>query len=264
MLIMMMVSSWWHDDDVMMMVLLLVVVVVLLRSLLLLLLLCCCCCCWWWWWWWRRRRWWRWWRWSWSWWLWETWWSWWWRQRRYCNNATIISRSFICLHRLLLDTATSHVDLAQLKFNTFRPRQNGRLFADDTFKRIFLNENVRISIKISLKFVPKGPINNNPALVQIMAWRRSGDKPLSEPMMVGLLTHICVTRPQWVKIRSRCPLSTSTLFYFDRTGFGWSHVWLYAWDRELLLSDPKSQLTPDFILDNIYIYISISTISQHR
>ena len=29
----------------------------------------------------------------------------------------------------------------------------------------FMNENVRISIKISLKFVPKGPINNNPALV---------------------------------------------------------------------------------------------------
>ena len=83
-------------------------------------------------------------------------------------------------------------------FNTLRPRQNGRRFADDTFKRIFLNENVRISIKISLKFVPKGPINNIPALVQIMAWRRSGDKPLSEPMMVSLLTHICVTRPQWV------------------------------------------------------------------
>ena len=56
-----------------------------------------------------------------------------------------------------------------------------------------------MKIKISLKFVPKGPINNNPALVQIMAWRRSGDKPLSEPMMVSLLTHICVTRPQWVK-----------------------------------------------------------------
>ena len=67
--------------------------------------------------------------------------------------------------------------------NKLRPRQNGRHFADDTFKHIFLNENVRISIKISLKFVPKGPINNIPALVQIMAWRRSGDKPLSEPMM---------------------------------------------------------------------------------
>ena len=75
-----------------------------------------------------------------------------------------------------------------------RPRQNGRRFVDDTFKRIFLNENVKISI--SLKFVPKGPINNNPA---IMAWRRSGDKPLSEPMMVSIPTHICVTRPQWVK-----------------------------------------------------------------
>ena len=65
--------------------------------------------------------------------------------------------------------------------------------------RIFLNENVRISIKISLKFAPKGPINNIPALVQIMAWRRPGDKPLSEPTMVSLLTHICVTRPQWFK-----------------------------------------------------------------
>ena len=93
--------------------------------------------------------------------------------------------------------------------NTLRPRQNGRRFADDTFKRIFLNENVRISIKISLKFVPKGPIINNPALVQIMAWRRPGDKPLSEPMMVCLLTHICVTRPQWVKKFHPCKLRPS-------------------------------------------------------
>ena len=86
-----------------------------------------------------------------------------------------------------------------LSINTLTLRQNGRRFPDDTFKCIFLNENARISIKISLKFVPKGPINNIPALVQIMAWRRPGDKPLSEPMMVSLLTHICVTRPQWVR-----------------------------------------------------------------
>ena len=84
------------------------------------------------------------------------------------------------------------------KFNTLRPRQNGRHFAGDTFKRIFLKENVRISIKISLKFVSKSPIDNIPALFQIMAWRRPGDKPLSEAMMVSLLTHICVARPQWV------------------------------------------------------------------
>ena len=83
--------------------------------------------------------------------------------------------------------------------NTLRPRQNGRHFTDDTFKRISLNENITISIKISLKFVPKGPINNIPVLVQIMAWRRPGDKPLSEPMMIRLPTHICVIRPQWVK-----------------------------------------------------------------
>ena len=92
---------------------------------------------------------------------------------------------------------------ASYNLNTLRPRQDGRHFADDTFKLIFLNENVRISIKISLKFVPKGPIKNIPALVQIMAWRRSGDKPLSEPMMVCLLTHICVTRLQWVNSCSR-------------------------------------------------------------
>ena len=75
--------------------------------------------------------------------------------------------------------------------NTLRARQHGRHFADDTFRRIFLNENVMISIKISPKFVPKGPINNIPALVQIMAWRRPGDKPLPEAMMVSLLTHMC-------------------------------------------------------------------------
>ena len=85
-----------------------------------------------------------------------------------------------------------------LILNSLRPRQNGRLFADDTFKRIFLHENITISTKNSLKFVPKRLINNIPALVQIMVWCRSGDKPLSEPMMLSSPTHICVTRSQWV------------------------------------------------------------------
>ena len=82
--------------------------------------------------------------------------------------------------------------------NTLRPRQHGCHFADDTLKRIFLNKKLWISIKISLKFVPKSPVDNIPALFQIMAWRRPGDKPLSEAMMVSLLTHICVAWPQWV------------------------------------------------------------------
>ena len=58
------------------------------------------------------------------------------------------------------------------------------IFPDDIFKYIFLNENVYISIKITLNYVPMGSINNIPALVQIMVWRRPGHKPLSEPMMI--------------------------------------------------------------------------------
>ena len=50
-------------------------------------------------------------------------------------------------------------------FNSLRPKQNGRLFPDDIFKCIFLNENVLIYLKISLKFVPEVRINNIPALV---------------------------------------------------------------------------------------------------
>ena len=88
--------------------------------------------------------------------------------------------------------------LAEPKLKHIEAETNGRHFADDIFKCIFLNENVWIPIKISLKFVPKGPINNIPAMVQIMAWRRPGDKPLFEPMVVNLPTHICVTRPQWL------------------------------------------------------------------
>ena len=85
-------------------------------------------------------------------------------------------------------------------FNTLRPRQNVHHFPDDIFKCIFVNDNVWISIKISLKFVPMVRINTIPALVQIMAWRRPGDKPLSEPNVESFLTHICVTRPQWDNI----------------------------------------------------------------
>ena len=130
-----------------------------------------------------------------------------------------------------------HSDLCQyhhrllVTLNTLRPRQNGRHFPDDIFKCVFLNENLYILIKISPKFVPKGPINNIPALVQMMAWRRPGDKPLSEPMMVSLPTHICVARPQWVKQNHRQKLSlilydeslpTETIIVKPLVGFWWS------------------------------------------
>ena len=53
----------------------------------------------------------------------------------------------------------------------------------DQMATIVQNEKLCILTKISLKFVPKGPIDNNPALVLIMAWCWIGDKPLSEPML---------------------------------------------------------------------------------
>ena len=57
------------------------------------------------------------------------------------------------------------------------------IFSDDIFRCIYLNENLWTSIKIWLKFVPKGPIDNNSTLVQLMAWHQTGDKPLFEPVM---------------------------------------------------------------------------------
>ena len=65
------------------------------------------------------------------------------------------------------------------------------IFEDDIFNCIFLTENILISIKFSLKFIPKLQINNIPEIVQIMAWCRPSDKLLSEKMMVSLLTHMC-------------------------------------------------------------------------
>ena len=65
---------------------------------------------------------------------------------------------------LLIIDHIPHIKISTYTVNTMRPRQNGRHFADYTFKPIFLNENIRISIKISLEFVPQVPINNIPAL----------------------------------------------------------------------------------------------------
>ena len=116
-----------------------------------------------------------------------------------CGHVWMLIRLFINV--TLGQELKSDINPSSCRLNTLRPRQNGCHFADDSCKCIFLNENIWISNKNSLKFVPKGPIDNIPALVQIMAWRRPGAKPLFEPMIVSLLTHICVTRPQWVKLK---------------------------------------------------------------
>ena len=125
----------------------------------------------------------------------------------YQTTRTGICFNFLGLHQqFLLDLFSSvhqrspnSIQGHQIHLNALRPRQNDRYFADDIFKCVFLNENVWISIKIALKFVPMGPINNIPASVLIMAWRQPGDKPLSEPIMARLPTQKCVTRDQWFK-----------------------------------------------------------------
>ena len=83
-------------------------------------------------------------------------------------------------------------------FSSLKPRQHGCQFPDDIFNCIFLNANVWFSITMSLNFVPWSPIDNIPALVQVMVWCHPGDNLLSELKSVRLPTHICVTRLGWV------------------------------------------------------------------
>ena len=68
-------------------------------------------------------------------------------------------------------------------FDKLRPIKKFRHFADDIFKCVFLNENIWISLKMSLKFVPKFRIYKIQAFVQIMVWRRQGDKPFWGPTL---------------------------------------------------------------------------------
>ena len=116
--------------------------------------------------------------------------------------------------------------------NTFRPRQNARHFPD-ILKCIIFNKIVWISMKISLKYALTVLINNIPVLVQIMVWRRPGDNPFSEPMMVTLLTRICVT--QWMKmpllIAKFCPSKVNThVCCIGVIAWYWRFIWscIYA------------------------------------
>ena len=104
------------------------------------------------------------------------------------NNFKFLLNVYSCKHRV----------------NTLRPRQNGSNFADDIFKCIFWNKNYFIFNLISLKFVPRGPISNDPALVQIMAWRQQVTSHYLKQRWHQVLMHKCVTRPQWVKLCVWC------------------------------------------------------------
>ena len=89
-------------------------------------------------------------------------------------------------------------------------------FSRRHFQMHFLEWKYINFFEISLKFVPRGPINNILALVKIMAWCRQSYKPLSESMMIILLTHICVTRPQWVNSKPLWIIDNSSYVYTCR------------------------------------------------
>ena len=72
------------------------------------------------------------------------------------------------------------------------------ILADDIFKGIFLNETDKIQIQISRKLVPRSPTDNKSALVRVMAWRRTGDKPLPEPMITQFTDAYMRHQGRWV------------------------------------------------------------------
>ena len=108
-----------------------------------------------------------------------------------CSNNWSVWYSYYCIFKVLITTELS--DLTHW----------GRDKMDANSQTIFSNafswmKMFQLRLKVHWSLFPKGPINTIPSLVKIMASHRSGEKPLSEPMLVSLPTHICVTRPQWV------------------------------------------------------------------
>ena len=129
-----------------------------------------------------------------------------------------------------------------IPINTLRPRQNGRHFADNIFKCIFLNQNTSISVNISLKLVPEGRINNIPALVQIMAWCWQGDKPLSEPMMISLLTYIYAS-PGLNELTHYGLVMPYGIIYLGQLCFRWwlAACWHQSWSKPTFVNKISSK-----------------------
>ena len=126
-------------------------------------------------------------------------------------------------------TMSQDVMMAYL-VNTLRPRQNGRYFPHDIFKCISLNENVLISITLSLTLVPKFPIDNKQALVQIMAWRLqaiiwTNDGQVYRGIYASLGLHelrcMLYTVRHWPH-----NLSMSTIFVRESNPVCWVDLWM--------------------------------------
>ena len=99
----------------------------------------------------------------------------------------ITTKHMVRLRAYVNNLSYHMIAIGKWQFHTLRPRQSGR-FLRRHFQMHFLQWRVSISIEMSLNFFIGS--SNIPALVQIMGRRRPGDKPLSEPIMVSLVTHI--------------------------------------------------------------------------
>ena len=152
-----------------------------------------------------------------------------------------------------------------------RPKQNGRHFPDDIFKWIFLYDSIYISIKISLKFVPQGPINNIPGLVQIMAWRLTGDKSLSETILAfvgdAYMRHSASMKPCWWRgpvmsvdyLLLWNNLTMMKVFVYHRLKFIWTQLILFmGWNRCVDAGCMNSSKTGKYF----HIYVTIKQVDE--
>ena len=145
-------------------------------------------------------------------------------------------------------------------------------FADDIFKRIFLNKNGRILIQISLKFVPRSSNDNKSALVQVMAWRQTGDKPLSEQMLTQFTdTYIWSSRGRWVnslgpsdaiwRQRSGSPLAQVMACCLTAPSHYLNQCWLFI--SKVKWRSSKDNFTRDTSAINLWNYLkNVIQISQ--
>ena len=111
------------------------------------------------------------------------------KRRPFCLGLNVLMGRYLNFVQrkltFLLQTNKQGTRESLISLNTLRPGKDG---SHQVWQTTLSNTNSPMKKfkcrKKSMKFVPKGPINNIPALVQIMAWCRPGDKPLSEPMIV--------------------------------------------------------------------------------
>ena len=102
--------------------------------------------------------------------------------------------------------------------NSYPPGPNGCHFANKIFKCIFMNKRLCTLIWISLKFVPKIRSDNKCTLVQVLAWRIIGDKPLSELMLTQFTeAHAALESDEFKQSGSTGLLFFKTVFFRIRS-----------------------------------------------